>query len=813
MVTISTIAVALLALSAVLFINIFLIDQQITDTTETTSNRTEDEILMSVNYNNSKSASKIMQQALARMISSSEDYLTFVKIYASEISHEYGTEFSGDPIEYDYMSYSPETSSQTVENDRNTFRFLPTMFEEVKTNLPNTILQIAVTTENGVMFSDISLKGLHYDFRQRDFYVDVKNSQECKSSAPYIAYSTGKQVLSYSCPIYSDDEFMGVLAFDFLFDDLAKTIFQNDANLDNIFILSEDLSTIVPVMDDIESYDLFRSYDADIKKLLADAVKSPSVLQNVTIGNRYLEAAYVSMWKMPVLLVLEFEEHTGVASLVKNNMDSLSSDLQNIVESRLFVTLFIFLVSIVIVVLVGFFITRLRVNKLAQPVTDLVEKVRLIGEGILEQDFTNIDSNDEIAEIAKEVEKMANSLKEYIYNVEQKTSEEERVKAELTIAHRIQTSMVPERFVDETGRDISVSGVMRPAQQVGGDFYDYYFLDDKNFIITIGDVSGKGISAALFMALAMNFLKYEVAFLEKDESVAVAMSRVNERLAEGNDAAMFVTCFVAKVNIETGEVEYCNAGHNPPLKISADGEVTEISNNKKAEFPLAVLDNVTYTSETFTLDKGSGILLFTDGVTEAFNKEHEQYGISRLIEYLHNTFERTILNPGATINSLLSTIEEFADGETQSDDITALLFKRSRDAEVQWLRVLPVVEKFKPISRIISEDMLYNGFSEQSVSKAAIAFEELFVNVARYSGTDEILVEFFIQDDEYIIHIIDSGKEFNPITNETPDITSSVADRKIGGLGIFMAGNLLDEFSYAYKDGKNVTTLGVNRSE
>jgi sigma-B regulation protein RsbU (phosphoserine phosphatase) len=336
-------------------------------------------------------------------------------------------------------------------------------------------------------------------------------------------------------------------------------------------------------------------------------------------------------------------------------------------------------------------------------------------------------------------------------------------------------------------------------------------LDDKTLVIAIGDVSGKGISAAMFMVLAKNLLKYEITSLKKNESLANAIARTNEQLAKDNSASMFVTCFAAKIDIETGEVEYCNAGHNPPLVIEPDSDAKELVSSTEISLPLGVLVSASYSSSTFALQKGGAILLYTDGVTEAFNMEREQFGMSRLLESMGNFSKNSTLNPDAIVTYLLSEVEDFAGNEVQSDDITALFFKRAPKTTVQRIKIAPELQKFKLIRELFTAEMLSNKFSNANITQTTLAFEELFVNAVNYSNATKIEVEFFVDAGDFTLRLIDDGKQFDPAATSTPNLVSSVTDRKIGGLGIFMASNLVDKLDYTYVDGKNIVTLVKRR--
>ena len=256
------------------------------------------------------------------------------------------------------------------------------------------------------------------------------------------------------------------------------------------------------------------------------------------------------------------------------------------------------------------------------------------------------------------------SLKSYIADAA------ERARREMAMAKSIQTNVLPSIFPPYPALTniIDINALMRTAREVGGDFYDFYFVGPDRLALVIADVSGKGVSAALFMMRAKATIQ---ALLKSGLEIVEAMEKANHRLAINNDANMFVTAWIGVVDLVTGEMEYVNAGHNPPLVKRAGGSVEYLT--PRSGPPLAVMDGVSYRRQTLALKPGDGILLYTDGVTEATNRAEALFGEARLLQTMRGLLGAH--DAETLIDGILKDVSAFADGAEQADDITLLGFK------------------------------------------------------------------------------------------------------------------------------------------
>lgn len=275
-----------------------------------------------------------------------------------------------------------------------------------------------------------------------------------------------------------------------------------------------------------------------------------------------------------------------------------------------------------------------------------------------------VRGHNEISTLAKSVEKMSLDMHRYIEDLTNATAEKERLGAELNVAKKIQAEMLPRVFPPyENHKEVELFASMEPAKEVGGDFYDFYMIDDDHFALVVGDVSGKGVPAALFMVITKTLLK-DTAAHELDPSKI--FEHVNTILCEGNESGLFVTCWLGILTLSTGELKFSNAGHNAPI-IVQKGEIKYLTT--KPNLMLAGMEGIPYTTHTTKLEKGDQLFIYTDGVTEATNMFNELYGEKRLLTVMKAGIGK---NPRDVLDIVRDDINNFVQDAPQFDDITML---------------------------------------------------------------------------------------------------------------------------------------------
>jgi sigma-B regulation protein RsbU (phosphoserine phosphatase) len=354
------------------------------------------------------------------------------------------------------------------------------------------------------------------------------------------------------------------------------------------------------------------------------------------------------------------------ANETKREIDIFTDNAQQFIRRGLTDVLlrFIIIFAASAILVVGFsFALSLTIIR---PIEELAINVRKIGKGDLDSRIV-VRGKDEIAELGNAFNTMVSDLKEYIHNLETVTAENERITSELTVAAEIQNDMLPRIFPKFSSHDrLALCAKMEPAKQVGGDFYDFFYLDpeESRVVFVIADVSGKGVPAALFMVIAKTLLKtHMIQGLDPAET----LRRVNNLLCEDNTRSMFVTVLLCILDFKTGILSYANGGHNPPL-ISLSGDPYRFMELKKG-IPLGMLEDSKYKLCELQLHPGDKLYLYTDGVNETMNNDGEQLGNERFIAKANEVRE---LDPDQFDEAIRQTIVSFADGAEQSDDITTV---------------------------------------------------------------------------------------------------------------------------------------------
>ncbi len=315
-------------------------------------------------------------------------------------------------------------------------------------------------------------------------------------------------------------------------------------------------------------------------------------------------------------------------------------------------------------------VITLFANSITKPLKVLALKTRNIAKGDMDFDLPGPDSKDEVGSLSQAFRYMKVELSNYIERLTRTTQEKEKIESELKIASIIQLGTLPRVAPPYTGRnEFELCATIKPAKEVGGDFYDFYFIDDEHLAFVIGDVSGKGVPAAIYMAIAKTYI-HAVAKTVK-EPVEV-MRKVNEELSCDNVSEMFVTVFFGVLNIKTGEISYANAGHNPPFIIHRDGETEKLDG--KGGCMLGVFEDSHAGGGDIRLKNGDILFMYTDGVTEAMDTKREEFSCERLEKVLLANKKEPIEK---IAEEVLSGIADFARGAPQADDITtlSLMFK------------------------------------------------------------------------------------------------------------------------------------------
>ncbi len=376
------------------------------------------------------------------------------------------------------------------------------------------------------------------------------------------------------------------------------------------------------------------------------------------------------------------------------------------------------------------------------------------------------------------------------------------LKHELAIASDIQSGMLPSDFPDNDC--ISIDAVMRPAKDVGGDFYDFMWLGTTHCAFLVADVSGKGVPAALFMASARTLIRNN---LKNGMAADVALDRTNAELFHSNKEKLFVTVWLGILDITTGTLSYANAGHNPPFLIHADGTVDSIST--RPNFVLGRKKGIRYKEHRMTLSPGDRIFLYTDGLTDSTDSRGAMFSEGRV---------RGILSAGRRseeiIPGMMESVDTFAEGAEQFDDITMLLvdFKKLQTSLYSEGQEFPAdAGGHDSALAFIEARLRESGCSEKVIKDMLLSASEIISNIDMYAYQDTeggtVRVSADVVDRMATVIFRDSGPEYNPLERSNPDAEKRLKEHKIGGFGIFIVRKLMDDVRYKREDGCNVLMI------
>jgi len=380
-----------------------------------------------------------------------------------------------------------------------------------------------------------------------------------------------------------------------------------------------------------------------------------------------------------------------------------------------------------------------------------------------------------------------------------------RIEGELHVARGIQMSMIPKIFPPYPERsDVDMFAAVVPAKEVGGDLYDFYTREEKLFFC-IGDVSGKGVPASLVMAVTRSLFRTVSAHEKCPQRI---VTTINDSMSEMNDANMFVTFFCGVLDLRNGHLRYCNAGHNAPVLVMPDGN-RELP--VEANLPLGVVPGMSFSEQETDLTTGTGLFLYTDGLTEAENPAHALFGEERMLAALSGK-----LGSHQQIDAMTQAVQGFVGDAPQSDDLTMLYIRfmnnQISEETERHLILHNDIQQIPQLAEFVEAVADVAHLDVGLTMSLNLALEEAVSNVIMYAypkGSDGLVdIEAIIRKGELEFIISDNGTPFDPTAAPEADITLDVEDRPVGGLGIFLVKNIMDVVKYTRSDdGKNILSM------
>ena len=640
-----------------------------------------------------------------------------------------------------------------------------------------------------------------YDYQHQEWYEEPMEQGKGTWSEPYVDKGGGEiPMITYSLPLINNEgDIYAIHTADISLDWLSDLMREMDNNYNEEFFLNDSdnpaYSFIIShegtfIVHPEQSYVLSKNIQDFFKeKGSAPVVMSGS--HNTTTrlfidnNNKYNVLFYSSIqrtdWTMGVMV-----------------------PLINIIKPVLYIV-GILLVIMILGLIVVALMCRGVIKRITKPLRRFADSADEISKGNFPAELPKIKSKDEMLRLRNSFETMQTSLVRQIEETKIMNEEKGRLEGELHTARHIQMSMLPKTFPPFPERDdLDIYGLLAPAKEVGGDLYDFYIRDEKLFFC-IGDVSGKGVPASLVMAVTRSLFRSTSSHENRPSRI---INIINDAIARDNESNMFVTFFLGILDLPTGRLRYCNAGHNAPISIKQDkvGFLQVIPN-----IPIGVLTDFQFEEQETWLPHGAAIFLFTDGLNEAENNNHEQFGDGRILAVEQDAYN---LSAQEQIDKMTQAVKMHVNGAEQNDDMTMLsikyVYQHDEQAKSRHLILKNQVEELNKLPEFVDTVCEEAGIDMVLIASLNLALEEAATNVVLYAyGKNEGEVDIeAVYTEKYLKFILtDTGVAFDPTQKEEVDTTLSVEERQIGGLGIHLVRQIMDSVNYERINGKNVLTL------
>jgi sigma-B regulation protein RsbU (phosphoserine phosphatase) len=587
-------------------------------------------------------------------------------------------ETPADRLSTGVLFYSPGSDKTTTRDEVNAIGMMNEIFIPVY-SADRQLSGVYVGTDAGISLIYPWTTGLNasFDPRLRSWFINANKSGGITWSKPYVDLLGHGLMVTCSFPVY--DTRTGrtwVISADVTIDTINSNIIGTQVGDRGYAMLIDGDGNVItrPGLsagdrrwdESFATENLLRSNNTDLLGVTREMIAGHAGIKRVKFddGERFIAYAPVPSVNWSVGIVMPVDDVTAPARLSREKIQNETRDATDHMTSQeqtmkgIFIG--IFLVLILVVIILTFIFSRF----LTDPLLKLQNGAEEIGRGNLEYQV-DVQTHDEFGSLARAFNTMAADLRDYIGTLKSVTAEKERMLKELEIAKEIQQSFLPESAPVLPGFDLE--GYNLPALEVGGDFYDFIPLDADHYGLVIADVSGKGVPAALFMALSRTLIRASASSIDDPAS---SIREANRYIFQDSKTSMFVTLFYTILGCKAKTLTFVNAGHNPPIHIQASSGQVMLLNAKG--IALGVVDEITLESVKITLQSGDLVVLYTDGVTEATNEQDEEFGEERLIHCLETYKTRTSRE---IIDSIVQEVTAFAQNRPQFDDITIMVLK------------------------------------------------------------------------------------------------------------------------------------------
>ena len=648
---------------------------------------------------------------------------------------------------------------------------------------------------------------LHHDFLVHAWYQRAFESAEDDWTPPYFDRAASQQLTTtYLVHIHDKrGRKVGMLGADVSLEWLRKRHNREDAEIHERYEQGFSEQSYSFIIDHDGTYLIHPDESRVLKKKFQDiAAESPDTLDDAMVrrmlnresGSCRINNDGLNCWVF--YSYVKYADWTVVIVVPEAIINYKGNLLANIILTVLFVGL-----------LVIYLLSSHLIRKNMRPLSRFVTAARQVAQGDFDIALPEVKSR-EVDALRDAFKEMQTSLSNYVEELKETTASNVAMEQELRIASDIQQRMLPKVYPPFPERtDIDIFGEVVTAKKVGGDLFDFFIRDDKLYF-SIGDVAGKGVPAALVMAVARSMFR---SASMSNTSPKLIVESINRSVCQSNDSFMFVTLFMGVLDLANGRLLYTNAGHEPPVLVGgAHTRFLNANNN----IPLGLRPDWEYTEQRSIIDRDTTLFLYTDGYTEAETVEREQFGKQRMCdEALRLSAEN--LDSRTFVQKIRKAERVFVNFIPQGDDISLLAIKyKGSMSNPLYHRGISLLNDVKEVPALgifvgsICHDMRFNELTEQGIR---LAVEEAVVNIMNYAypeGTRAvILIEVDADADlETLTFVLrDEGVAFDPTAYQEVDVDTHVGQQKVGGLGIHLMRHYMDTLTYERKDGQNVLTM------
>ena len=543
--------------------------------------------------------------------------------------------------------------------------------------IPDGVFLIADDRAGDKFNEDGSLKTI--PVTQRPWYTGAAAKKDLYFTDVETDAFNGQIGIVCALPVYHDGKLAAVVGADLFLDSLQEAVDASDQYGGFIYIINEQGHVIFSpkkeglfqVRMSSESEDLRVSGGDDLAAFVNDSMKenTPVRLVEADGGQYYMSGAPLSSIGWTIISAVSKEETDKPTAMMEEQYDSILGEAvasygKEISQAKRMIL--ILMIVVVVLLIFNALVLSKRIVKPLNTMTRTMESLSVTREQFRMEDIYR--TGDEIEVLAEKFASLSARTIHYVGQVKKVTAEKERIKSELGMATAIQVSQLPHLFPAFPDRkEFDIYASMTPAKEVGGDFYDFFLVDDDHIGLVMADVSGKGVPAALFMMVSKILIRNRV---QNGEGPGEALRNVNNQLMEGNEVEFFVTVWLAVVEISTGRGVVVNAGHEHPVLRRSDGKFELIK--YRHSLAVAAMEDVRFKEREFQLYPGDTVFVYTDGVAEASNSKNELYGTDRMLSILNQNLDA---DPEEVLRGVMRGISDFVDGAEQFDDITMLCFR------------------------------------------------------------------------------------------------------------------------------------------